>query len=191
MRTPQSLPSVERPLQNMITLFETKNYDPIVAEHKRWFQRTCDNPVASWRDMRSRLDARGETASFRAEFEGTVAFLTKKLFQERQCAAWFRSPGRRCERDQLIASLAGVQIETRFMFPYRRTLEVIRTMISLIDVCYRTHLQADLVPYYHNFRYDYYMTLLTDVTRNDVVLIPTVAYVGATALLKLRCAPHL
>jgi len=104
-----------------------------------------------------------------------------------KCAEWFAE--QTVLRDQLIPSLLGIQLKSRYMYPYRATLYIIQRMLSIIDQFHRTQTDAELPPYYHMFRYEYYMTLLTDVDHNDSVLIPTCAYVGSTVLIKLRCIP--
>lgn len=103
-----------------------------------------------------------------------------------KCAEWFAE--QTVLRDQLIPALVGIQIKTRYMYPYRATLYVIQRMLSIIDQYHRQQ-GSKLPPYYHNFRYEYYMTLLTDVEHNDIVLIPTCAHIGSTVLIKLRCIP--
>ncbi len=103
-----------------------------------------------------------------------------------KCAEWFAE--QIVLRDQLIPALVGIQIKTRYMYPYRATLYVIQRMLSIIDQYHRQQ-GSKLPPYYHNFRYEYYMTLLTDVEHNDIVLMPTCAYIGSTVLIKLRCIP--
>tara|TARA_B100000795_G_C22792426_1_gene437604 strand:- start:38 stop:988 length:951 start_codon:yes stop_codon:yes gene_type:complete len=102
-----------------------------------------------------------------------------------KCAEWFAE--QTVLRDQLIPALVRIQIKTRYMYPYRATLYVIQRMLSIIDQYHRT--QKELPLYYHNFRYEHYMTLLTDVERNDIVLIPTCAYIGSSVLVKLKCIP--
>jgi hypothetical protein len=269
---------VGTPKQNMIHLFQTKNYKPSIRQHKKLIRELCERPVEMYAEMRSRLIEKGETVCFEREFSGVVGYLTRYLFQtflkdkitpdkdyeiigfaqcthfiktcaafqkagipfmpfivkdveelqskvkeqcgtlikkgeaghtspqilkkskktvvclgghsdvvSYKCAEWFSE--QTVLRDQLIPALVGIQIQTRYMYPYRATLYVIQRMLSIIDQYHRTQTDAELPPYYHNFRYEYYMTLLTDVERNDIVLMPTCAYVGSTILIKLRCIP--
>ena len=102
-----------------------------------------------------------------------------------KCAEWFSE--QTILRDQLIPALVRIQTKTRCMYPYRATLYVIQRMLSIIDQYHRTQPDAELTPYYHNFRSN--MTLLTDVEHNDSVLMPTCAFIGSTTLNKLRCIP--
>lgn len=269
---------VGTPKQNMIHLFQTKNYKPSIRQHKELIRELCERPVEMYAEMRSRLIEKGETVCFEREFSGVVGYLTRYLFQtflkdkitsdkdyeiigfaqcthfvktcaafqkagipfmpfivkdveelqskvkeqcgtlitkgeaghtspqilkkskktvvclgghsdvvSYKCAEWFAE--QTVLRDQLIPTLVGIQIQTRYMYPYRATLYVIQRMLSIIDQYHRTQTDAELPPYYHNFRYEYYMTLLTDVERNDIVLMPTCAHVGSTVLIKLRCIP--
>ena len=182
---------VGTPKQHIEQLFTTTDYEPMILEHKTFMAHLCAHPVEVYTDMRRRLDTIGETASFQREFGGVVGFLTQYLFQprggENHCALWFS--GKSIVRDQLIPALAGIQIKTRYMYPYRATLYVIQRMLSIIDQYHRSQTAVQLPEYYHNFRYEYYMTLLTDVDRNDIILMPTCSYVGSTVLIKLRCVP--
>lgn len=189
---------VYTPKQNIEHLFSTKNYKQSINVHNAFMREFCKNPFDVYSEMRTRLNNEGETASFQREFEGVVGFLTEYLFQhqvtqktddviENPCAVWFSE--QTVLHDQLIPALVGIQIETRYMYPYRATLYVIQRMLSIIDQYHRTQTAVKLPPYYHNFRYEYYLTLLTDVARTDIVLIPTCSYVGATVLIKIRCVP--
>ena len=178
---------VGSPKEEILTVWKTKNYEPIIDEHKIFINNVYDNPLESYKIMRDKLDAQGPNASFQVEFEGVVAYLTKYLFQDKNCVEWLEKQP--LVSDQLIAALVGIQLETRFMYPYRTTIYVIQRMLSIIDRYHREKPDQELPPYYHNFRYQYYMTLLTDVRRNDIVMLPTCGNVSATGLIKIRCVP--
>jgi hypothetical protein len=176
---------VGTPKQQILHIFKTKDYGPAIKAHKKFVRKMCANPIQYYGDMRRKLDLHGETASFKEEFEGVVGFLTKYLFQTATCTEWFQKQP--VVLSQLVPSLVGIQIESRYSYPYRATIYVIQRMLSIIDRFHRSN--RELPPYYHNFRYEYYMTLLTDVANNDIVIFPTCFNVGATALIKVRCVP--
>jgi hypothetical protein len=178
---------VGTPKQRIEHLFATNDYNPSIKRHKKFVKELCKNPMRVYSMMRQRLQNEGETVSFQYEFEGVVGFLIQYLFQDEKCAAWFSLPEQKVVRDQLIPALAGIQIETRYMYPYRATIYVIQRMLSIIDSYHRS--LNEYPDYYHNFRYEYYLTMLTDVDRNDIVLLPTCSHVGSTVLIKLRCVP--
>ena len=188
---------VGTPKHQILQIFQTKDYNPIIKAHRNFIRAMCADPVRYYQDMRQKLDVDGETASFKLEFEGCIAWLTQYLFQTNikgkpnQCAVWFQTQS--VVQDQLIPSLVGIQLENRYMYPYRATIYIIQRMLSIIDRYHRQTVSDNpwnpLPPYYHNFRYEYYMTKLTDVAKNDIVILPTCFNVGATVLIKMRCVP--
>jgi len=75
-----------------------------------------------------------------------------------KCAEWFAE--QTVLRDQLIPALVGIQIETRHMYPYRATLDVIQRMLAIIDQYH--HTQIDVEFKNHNFRLNMPLRWLID-----------------------------
>jgi len=237
------------PSSDMITFFEETDYREAIMAHKEFFKKLVEDPVTEYSRMRDKLEQKGDRASFKTEFEGVVLYLVTYLFQNPHCAKWFQKPENEATRMQLIPAVMGVMMDTRDLYPYRATIQLIHRMLAIIDSFHRTsemsryykiepgteiafrwdeqltpsksgnwdprkkgtelkegsaqspssrkidlrtstsdEHQNQLASYYHTFRYEYYQSLLLDLSNNDAVLFPTVAYVGSTDLIKLRAS---
>lgn len=92
-------------------------------------------------------------------------------------------------------------IEDRFNYPYAQTIYVIEHLLELIDYYYRDNddtqtastINERIGPYYHIFRYRSYITTFLNSEHGipENIIFPTCANIGATDLIKIRCAPIL
>ena len=150
--------------------------------------------------FKDRLSREGGGASF-PELGGCVKFLIKGLFQNEKIYNWFVKTNRGILLEQVTHKIIGLMIEDRFNFPYAATIYVIEHLLELIDYYYRettTDKHIDNVnerigPYYHIFRYRSYITTFLNseygIPKN--IIFPTCANIGATDLIRIRCAPIL
>ena len=178
----------KRPMEIAMSLFTTKDYEPILAEHTRILTDIMNNPYAKYIELRDRLRKDGPTASF-PEFKGTVAKLTQAIYQDpvnQEIIA--KDSTLQNLRELLTHSLIAIQIEGRYVFPYKATILMIDEMLKFLDILSRKK-RPDLPGYYHNLRYRLYLTYLLDQASPEAVVFPTVYFIGSTFLVRTRCVP--
>jgi hypothetical protein len=176
------------PYTTFMDILKHKNYSDDISEHKRIIKNLCDNPLETYFNMRERLQKYGATASF-PEFKPTVSSLIQKIFQDEDTITYIESnPSLKITLDQLCGELLAIQLEGRYMYPYKATILVIEGMLKLLDTVIR--LKSNMtIPYYHHFRYRMYFTWLLDDALPNVIIFPCISYMGATLLIQTRCVP--
>lgn len=183
---------VKEPLDQVLHLLKTKDYDEIIKHHNNVVMpEIINNPIESYNKFKKRLTEYGSNASF-PEFEGVVAYMTKALFQspgvEKMCT---ENEQFKIMRDILVHELMSIQLNNRLLYPYTGTVYVIESMLKLLDIYHRTVAGHPEYPaYYHNFRYRTYLPYMLG-TAPENIIFPTCKVTGATDLIKLRCVPIL
>lgn len=191
----------QNPKELIVSYLKTNNFDENISRHINFVKKEMiENPYEIYLEFRNRLEKEGADANF-PEFEGVIGYLTKSIFQDPKITTFFERPEYIILLEQLINKLLGIQIEGRFNYPYRATIYCIESMLELIDFYYRTTnvydeskpVNENIGPYYHIFRYRSYMTTFTDSEYGipNNIIFPTIANIGATDLIKIRCVPIL
>jgi len=178
----------KQPLEISLKMFTTTDYKPAIKEHNDMINAIVQNPYDKYIELRNRLRKDGSTASF-PELKGTVAKLTEAIYQDATNQAIIANDSTLQNlRIILTHSLIAVQIGGRYIWPYKATILIIEEMLKFLDILSRKK-RPDLPDYYHNLRYRLYLTYLLDQAFPDAVIIPTVAFIGSTFLVKTRCVP--
>ena len=190
----------QAPKELILNYLRTTNFDEDIKAHEKFSKSMCRNAYDVYKDFKNRLKNEGGDAPF-PELGGCVKFLIKGLFQNNQIYEWFMANDRGILLEQVIHKIVGLMIEDRFNFPYVQTIYVIEHLLELIDYYWRendTTQSAETVnerigPYYHIFRYRSYMTTFLNSEHGipNNIVFPTCANIGATDLIRIRCAPIL
>lgn len=176
------------PYNDAIKLFTTFDYTRWVHEHKQFVEEKLTvNPVHWYTEFKTRLHMHGRTASF-PEFRGVIGALTRMIFQNTECYAWFKLH-LQASLDQLVHKLLAIQIQGRYMWPYEATILCIERCLEILDEYYRSTRPGTFAAYYHNFRYRVYLTYI--LTAPDQVCFPTICVLHTQHFIKLRCVPVL
>ncbi len=195
------------PKEKIINYFIQNNFDDKIKAHKDFVLKMIQDPYNTYINFKTRLELEGANAEF-PELEGVVGFLIKSIFQNPEILTFFQRNEYKILLEQLVHKLIGLEIEDRFNYPYRATIYCIESLLELLDFYYRTtniskqnevaedglQINEKIGPYYHIFRYRSYMTTFTDSKNYGIpnnIIFPTIAYIGATELIKLRCVPIL
>ena len=166
-------------------MFTTKDYNPEIKEHEDIVATILENPYDSFITLRDRLRKYGATASF-PEFKGVVAKLIQAIYQDPVNQAIINADQSLLAlREMLTHSLMAVQLEGRYVWPYKATILIIEEMLKFLDVITRKKKPGN--PYYHNLRYRLYLTYLLDEACPEHVVFPTSYFIGSTFLIKARC----
>ena len=199
-RTARIKKRAENPKQLIINYLRTENFDDDIKAHKTYVKNMCKNAFESYMIFKDRLLREGGGAPF-PELGGCVKFLIKGLFQNEKIYNWFIKNNRGLLLEQVTHKIIGLMIEDRFNFPYAATIYVIEHLLELIDYYYRETTDDKSVgtvnerigPYYHIFRYRSYITtfLNSEYGIPENIIFPTCANIGATDLIRIRCAPIL
>jgi hypothetical protein len=167
------------------------------VREKAMVQRIVKDPVGSYADMRRRLETDGPMAPF-PELEPAVGQLLESL----------RELGPRCEgnpallRQRQIAMTRLVHVGMAFRvdaqdypyaapfaapYPYKATLDAIRSAVEFLDVYASTDPKQPRLPLYHTDRYQYYWDALTLDPRTPI--LPTLQSLGFEDLIRTRSVP--
>lgn len=170
-------------------MFRTKNYDPDIDYHNNVImKKIIDNPLEYYYNMRDNLIKNGPTASC-LEFKGVVSLLTKKIFQDKNFDNIINNDISLLNlRLTIVNSLISIQLEDRYIYPYKATILVIEEMLKFIDIVLRKN-DTTLSPYYHNFRYRMYLTWMLDECFPDFIVFPTIKILDSIFFIKTRCIP--
>ena len=190
----------QEPKELITQYLRTTNFDEDIKAHEKFSKDMCRNAYDIYMMFKTRLKNEGGDAPF-PELGGCVKFLIKGLFQNKQIYGWFMDNNRGILLEQVIHKIVGLMIEDRFNFPYVATIYVIEHLLELIDYYWRENdntqsaetVNERIGPYYHIFRYRSYMTTFLNSEHGipENIIFPTCANIGATDLIRIRCAPIL
>ena len=196
-RAARVLKRVSEPYDNIMKYLTSYDFRKDIEDHNQYVKDMCDDPYPKYVDLRERLKKHGGVASFEKEFKGVIAFLSQFIFQSlpktEDGKKFLSLPTIMVRQEQLVHSILSVQIQSRYKYPYRSTVMLIKDMLAFIDQYCRVT-QNITNPYYHSFRYMYYMTMFLDdplYGQPHNIVFPTCAKIGATQLIKMRCVPIL
>lgn len=172
-------------------IFERISPDPnmekaLLAEQTRNAKALIQNSLEGYIELRNRIQTQGPNASFTDQFSSLVEYLVLKLKSDPSILQKSgHHPLIRNFRDQALAQLKEV---AKLHHPYMQTLEAIERALEFLDVYQRSIDPKRSPVLYHSGRYQYYLHFLKANIR-DHILIPTLASLGATDLLKIRGVP--
>jgi hypothetical protein len=157
----------------------------LMAEQKALVKKITNEPVATYLDMRRRLQRAGPEASF-PEFASLVEYLTLHL---RSDAAVLRLS----TENSVISNFRALALRefgdvTAKGYPYLSTIEAVQRTVEFLDVLQRSNDPSRSPKLYHSDRYEYYGHFLKGEIP-DHIFMPTIASLGATDILRARCVP--
>lgn len=177
----------EKPEEN---LFERIAPNPereraLLAEQQRIAKDITVNSVQRYEAYLNLFKKQGPNVQF-SDFESLVEYLILKLRSDAEMIERVTDiPLLRRFRTSVIRELSQVFDQG---CPYRDTLDAIERVMEFYDVYHRAMDPARSPVLYHSGRYEYYLHYLK-ATAPDHILIPTLANLGATDLIRARGVP--
>ena len=162
----------------------------IKTEQKVLIKSITDDPMRYYQDYRTRLESKGELATF-PEWSGCIDYLISRMRSDEQITA-------RLACDPVLQTYAAMTVQQLVLacvddlqgpaFSYRKMIDAIEEGVCFYDVVWRVIDPERAPPLYHSKRYEYYMHFLSSAVPRHVFL-PTIVDLGVTDLLAVRGVP--
>lgn len=159
-------------------------YNSIINKHNNIINKICENSKKYYNIFNNRLHKNGNMASF-PEYEGVIYYLLKAIFKTDIYATITQNYNIHLEL--IIHKLLTIMCREN-KYQYAPTILIISDMIELIDICIR-HKTDTNNPYYHTFRYKYYLYDIIFNNNYNNIIIPTCSELNLTEFINIRSYP--
>lgn len=177
--------SQQNPLKLRFVAENKEKEKELVADQQRTAREITKNSIEKYKEYRQRLVSDGPNASF-PEFRSMVEYLLLKMLSDPELIQY-------CTDDLILRQFREVAMDhleevlVRDL-PYIDTVEAVERALEFYDVYHRMKDPTRSPVLYHSGRYEYYGHYLKS-TIPDHIMMPTLAFLGATDLLKTRGVP--
>lgn len=191
---------IDDPKKYIENFFLKTDFSKYIEEHKRLIKEILSEPYKKYNEFKNRLILNGADANF-PELGGVFYYLIDAIYKNELIYNFLKKDEYNVIYNQILNKIIGIDVDGRFNFPYRSTIYCIESLLEILDLYYRMTIKPvsgalpneNIGPYYHIFRYRYYLPTLTDSKfgiPNNIVF-PTFYNIGTTDLIKIRCVPIL
>lgn len=156
----------------------------LLDEQKALVKRIINDSYTVYQEMRSRLASQGPNASF-PEFKSLVEYLELKIQTDDMVA---KHVSGNAQLSTFKSLTLGHLEKVKGNFPYTKTIDAVQRSLEFLDVIFRADDPSRSPKLYHSGRYEYYTHFLEAATPNHIMM-PTLASLGATDILKVRGVP--
>lgn len=157
----------------------------LLEQQKQTVQKIINDSHTTYEEMRQRLVKSGPQAKF-FEFRSLVEYLELKIYSDDLVVTHSKT-------NQTVSNFRVIALEhlrrvKEAGLPYSETLDAVQRAIEFFDIVHRVNDPSRSPKLYHSGRYEYYTHFL-EAEAPSHIMMPTLASLGATDILKVRGVP--